>query len=190
MKRFVLVAAVASLLAACATTSPDVVSYRDAQRAATVHDGVVLNIRPVRVDGSQSGIGAMAGSVAGGVAGSSVGGYRDGFAVGVLGAVVGGVIGNAVERSGTSESADEIIVRLNNGQRKAYVQAHGSESLREGDAVLVIDNGRRARITRAPASSGSSPPAAPSSNAPSNSTAPASPANRAPAYVAPGDPTT
>lgn len=60
------------VLAACSTTSPDVVSRGDAQRMSTVVDAVVLSTRPVVVEGSQSGLGASAGAVAGGVAGSGV----------------------------------------------------------------------------------------------------------------------
>ena len=62
----------AATLAACSTTSPDVVSRQDAQRLANVQDATVLAVRPVRVDGSQSGGGALAGGVVGGVAGAYV----------------------------------------------------------------------------------------------------------------------
>jgi outer membrane lipoprotein SlyB len=187
MKRFVAAVLTActavvmgGLLSACATTSPDVISYRDAQRNSQVRDGVIVNIRPVRVDGSQSGLGAMAGGVAGGVAGSTVGGYRDGFVGSIVGAVVGGVLGNAIERSATTEQADEIVVQLNNGERRAIVQARGSEALHEGDAVLLIQSGNRVRLTRA---TGTTAPAAPAAPASKN------PAQR-PGFVAPGDPIT
>jgi outer membrane lipoprotein SlyB len=187
MKRFIATVftactavAMAGLLSACATTSPDVISYRDAQRNSHVRDGVILNIRPVRVDGSQSGLGAMAGGVAGGVAGSTVGGYRDGFVGSIVGAVVGGVLGNAIERSATTEQADEIVVQLNNGERRAIVQAHGSEALREGDAVLLIQSGNRVRLTRATGTTAPAPAAPASRN----------PAQPGPGYRAPGDPIT
>ena len=42
-------------------------------------------VRPVVVDGSQSGAGAVTGGVLGGIAGSSVGGRRESVAVGVIG---------------------------------------------------------------------------------------------------------
>ena len=148
------IAAVAALagLGACTTTSPDVVSRGDAQRLSTVVDATVISVRPVVVDGSQSGIGATAGGVVGGVAGSSVGGRRDGIVGGVLGAVVGGVVGNAVERMGTREEALEILVQLRNGERRSIVQARGSESIVPGDAVVIVTTGGKARVTRAPRS--------------------------------------
>ena len=150
MKRLLLAITVAAL-AACTTTSPDVVQRHDAQRMSTVTDATVLSLRPVVVDGTQSGIGATAGAIAGGVAGASVGGYRESVVVGVIGAVVGGVLGNAVERSTTTEQAFEIIVQLRNGERRAVVQAQGQESFKPGDPVLLVTTGGKVRVTKVPA---------------------------------------
>ena len=146
-----LIALSAAAMAACTTTSPDVVQRGDAQRLSQVQDGTVLSVRPVTVDGSQSGIGATAGGVVGGIAGSSVGGRRESVVVGVLGAVAGGVIGNAVERSGTKEEAVEILIQLKNGERRAIVQAKGSETLNPGEAVILVTTGGKTRVTKAPA---------------------------------------
>ena len=149
MKKILLAVAVASL-AACATSSPDVIQRGDAQRMSQVQDATVLSVRPVTVDGNQSGIGATAGAVAGGVAGSTVGGHREGLVVGVLGAVAGAVVGNAVERAGTREEAVEILLQLRNGERRAVVQGKGNETLNPGDAVIIVTTGGKTRVTRAP----------------------------------------
>ncbi len=153
-------AASLTLLAACSTTNPDVVSRSDAQRLSRVEDAVVLSTRPVTVDGSQSGIGAAAGGVVGGVAGSSVGGSRDSLAVGVIGAVVGAVVGNAVERGSTSEKAQEILLQLRNGERRSVVQAVGNETFQPGDSVIVVTTGNRVRVTKAPVTITPAAPAA------------------------------
>lgn len=137
-------------LAACSTTNPDVVSRNEAQRLSTVVDAVVLNSRPVVVDGNQSGLGAAAGSVAGGVAGSSVGGRREAVVVGVLAAVVGGVIGNAMERGATREEAVEILVQLKNGDRRSVVQARAAETFNPGDPVILVTTAGKVRVTKAP----------------------------------------
>jgi outer membrane lipoprotein SlyB len=150
MNRF-LTATLAALLAACTTTSPDVVQPQDANRLSQVQDATVLSVRPVVVDGTQSGIGATSGGVIGGIAGSSVGGSRESVAIGVLGAVAGGVIGNAIERSGTREEGLEILVQLRNGERRAVVQAKGKEQLVAGDAVILVTTGGKTRVMRAPA---------------------------------------
>lgn len=136
-------------LAGCSTTSPDVIKRGDAQRLSTVQDAVVINVRPVVVDGTQSGIGGGAGAVAGGVAGSSVGGRREGIVVGVLGAVAGAVVGNAIERGATREQAVEIMVQLRNGERRAIVQAQGAETFAPGDQVVLVSTGGTTRVTRA-----------------------------------------
>ncbi len=121
-----------AVLAACTTSDPNVISRTDAQRMSQVQDATVISVRPVTVDGSQSGVGAAAGAVAGGVAGSSIGGSREGLIFGVLGAVAGGLAGNAVERSGTRENAVEVVVQLRNGERRSIVQG------REGESALVV----------------------------------------------------
>ncbi len=141
---------IVATLGACATSSPDVIQRGDAQRLSQVQDGVVLSVRPVVVDGSQSGIGATAGGVVGGIAGASVGGRREGAIVGVLAAVAGAVAGNAVERMGTREEAVELLVQLKGGERRAIVQAKGSEVLNPGDAVILVTTGGKVRVTRAP----------------------------------------
>ena len=149
MKKLITSLAVVAL-AACSTTSPDVISRNDAQRMAVVQEGTVVSIRPVTVEGSQSGGGAAAGGVIGAVAGSSVGGRRESAIVGVLGAVAGAVAGNAIERGATREGAVEILVQLRNGERRSIVQARGSETLFAGDPVVITTSGGRARVTRAP----------------------------------------
>jgi outer membrane lipoprotein SlyB len=151
MKRQLFALALAGSLAACSTTSPDVISRNDAQRMSNVVDATVLSVRSVVVEGSQSGIGAATGGVVGGVAGSTVGGHREGIVVGVLGAVVGGVVGNAVERMGTREDALEILVQLRSGERRSVVQAKGTENIAAGDAVILVTTGGKVRVTKAPA---------------------------------------
>ncbi len=140
----------ASLLGACTTTSPDVVQRDEAQRMAKVQDAVVLNARPVVVDGNQSGAGGVTGAIVGGVAGSSVGGRRESAAVGVLAAVAGAVVGNAVERASTRESAYEILVQLPTGERRSIIQAQGKETFTPGDAVILVTTAGKTRVMKAP----------------------------------------
>jgi outer membrane lipoprotein SlyB len=150
MKKLFVALAVVSLFAGCSTTSPDVIQREDAQRLAVVQDATVLSVRPVTVDGSQSGIGGATGAVIGGVAGSQVGGNKTGAVVGVVGAVAGAVIGNTVERFSTKESAIEILIQMRNGDRRAIVQAIGNETLVAGEPVILVTTGGKTRVTRAP----------------------------------------
>ncbi|MFM7705448.1 MAG: glycine zipper domain-containing protein [Rubrivivax sp.] len=139
-----------AVLAGCSTTSPDVIGRQDANRLSTVLEGTVLSVRDVTVEGNQSGVGAGAGGVVGAIAGGSVGGRRDSAVGSVLGAVAGAVAGNAVERMATREEAVEIMVQLANGERRAVVQAKGSEALKAGDRVVIVTTGGKARVSRAP----------------------------------------
>ena len=159
MKAF-LVAVAALTLAACTTTNPDVIQKGDAQRLSQVQDATVLSVRPVVVDGNQSGAGAVTGGVIGGISGASVGGRREAVAVGVLAAVIGSVVGNAVERAATREDAVEFLLQLKNGERRTLVQAKGGELFTPGDPVILVTTGGKTRIVRAPAVVPTATPAA------------------------------
>lgn len=143
--------ALALTLAACASSSPDVIQRGDAQRMSQVEDAVVLTVRNVVVDGSQSGIGAAVGGVTGAVAGYSGSGVqREAQVLGLLVGVAGAAAGNAIERLATREDAVEVLVQLKNGERRAVVQAKGEQALVPGDAVILVTTGGKVRIAKAP----------------------------------------
>ncbi len=139
------------ILGACASSSPDVIQRGDAQHLSKVEDGVVLTVRPVVVDGSQSGIGATIGGVTGAVAGATRGGNNaESNVIGLLVGVAGAAAGNAIERFATREDAVEVLVQLKGGERRAVVQAKGEQALVPGDAVILITTGGKVRIAKAP----------------------------------------
>ena len=163
--RTLLSAVSVAALTACATSSPDVIHPYETQRVSHVYDATVLSVRPVTIDGTQTGLGATAGAVAGGVAGSTIGhgGSPEAFVGSVAGAILGGVVGNAMERGATKQNGVEIVVQLRNGERRAIVQALGAETYAPGDAVVLVSTGGRARISHAPmpAAAGAAPMPAP-----------------------------
>ena len=143
--------ALLAALGGCATSSPDVIRRQDTQTMSQVQDAVVITVRTVTVDGNQTGMGAAVGGVVGalaGSAGSSV--QREQNALGLLAGVAGAVAGNAIERMGTREEALEVIVQLRNGERRAIVQAKGSEMLAAGDPVIIVTTGNKVRVSKAP----------------------------------------
>lgn len=141
----------ALVLGGCASSSPDVIARGDAQRMAQVQDGVVLTVRTVTVDGSQSGVGATVGGVVGAIGGYGGSGVqREAQVLGVLAGVAGAAAGNAIERMTTREEALEILVQLKNGERRAIVQAKGSEQFAAGDAVIIVTTGSKVRVSKAP----------------------------------------
>lgn len=142
---------VVGALAACASSSPDVIQRGDAQRMAQVQDGVVLSVRNVVVDGSQSGIGAGVGGVVGAIGGYGASGVaREAQVLGVLAGVAGAAAGNVIERFSTKEEAVEVLVQLKGGDRRAIVQAKGAEVLAPGDSVIIVTTGGKVRVTKAP----------------------------------------
>lgn len=143
--------ALAVILGGCASSSPDVIKRGDAQRLAQVEDGVVLSVRSVVVDGSQSGIGGAVGGVVGAIGGYGGSGVnREAQVLGVLAGVAGAAAGNAIERMSTREDAYEILVQLKGGERRAIVQAKATEALVAGDAVILVTTGGKVRVTKAP----------------------------------------
>ena len=158
-----MVAASFSTLAGCQTANPDIVQRDSAQHLSTVEDATVLSTRPVKIDGTQSGLGAVGGAVVGGIAGSNVGGPRGSGIVGIAGAIAGGVIGNAIERDTTRQDGVEILLQMKDGTRRSVVQGGGGEMFSAGDAAIVVTTGDRVRVLHAPLAATSH--ATPGSNA-------------------------
>lgn len=154
MKRvlqILLAGALALVLGACASSSPDVIKRSDAQRLSRVEDGVLLSVRSVTVDGSQSGVGAAVGGVTGAIAGATAGHSNAASNVaGILVGVAGAVAGNTIERMATREDASELLIQLKSGERRAVVQAKGSEVLVPGDSVILVTTSGKVRVTKAP----------------------------------------
>lgn len=146
--RLVLAALAASAaLVGCATSkSGDVYSRDEALREQTVRLATVESVRPVRIQGTRSGIGAAAGGVVGGVAGSTVGHGKGSTIAGVLGAVGGGVAGQALEEGATRKPGVEITVRLQNGELRAIVQEE-TDKFVPGQKVRLLTSGGITRVS-------------------------------------------
>jgi outer membrane lipoprotein SlyB len=150
MKAVLSVLVVVFSLTACATHSPDVIHPYEAQRMAHLSDATILAVRPVTIDGYQTGAGAGIGAIAGGVAAANAASYHNSGWAGFLGAIAGGLLGNAVERSATTQNAVELQLQMRNGERRSIVQATGNEVWMVGEPVVLVTTGGRTRVTRAP----------------------------------------
>jgi outer membrane lipoprotein SlyB len=138
---------VIALLSACATgVGGDDYSRDQTRREQTVRLGVVDSVREVKIEGTRSGVGAVAGGAVGGVAGSTVGQGRGSTVGAVLGGVAGGVAGQAAEQGATRQTGLEITVKLDSGKLIAVTQAAG-ESFKPGDRVRVLSDGATTRVT-------------------------------------------
>ena len=131
----------------CASSkSGDTYSRDETRRMQHVQMGTVEGSRPVRIEGTKSGIGTGAGAVVGGIAGSSTGEGK-GSAIGsVLGAVAGGVVGAAAEEGFTREDGVEVTIRLESGRLISVVQG-GKEQFQPGDRVRILEVDGETRIT-------------------------------------------
>lgn len=109
----------------------------------------ILSLRPVKIEGTKSGIGSAAGAVAGGVAASGVSGGKTSTVAAVIGAVLGGLAGSAMEEGMTRTDGVEFGLKMDDGREISLVQAlTPNEVFRVGDKVRVIYNGGRARVAR------------------------------------------
>ena len=136
-----------AVVSGCASTSSgSVYSSGQARQEQTVRMGVVESVRQVTIEGSKSGVGAMAGGAVGGVAGSNIGGGKGSTIGSILGAVAGGVAGNAIEQGATKKPGQEITVKLDNCELRAITQ-EADEVFRPGERVRLLSGGGVTRVT-------------------------------------------
>jgi len=141
-----------SLLAACGReTSSNVYDSQTFGEATTTYRGTILDMREVTVKNGEGIQNNTTGLIGGGVVGALLGstiGRGDGRLVSeVVGGVAGAAGGAALQEKLGTESAIQYIVRLDNGEEKAIVQAL-EPPLHVGQKVYVmIPHHGRARIT-------------------------------------------
>ena len=157
---FILSAVAATLaLGGCATYNPNVVQGYQAGRMGLVQDATVISVRPVTIDGQQSGLGGVAGAVIGGTVGGNRGSYNASAVGTVVGAVAGAVIGNAIERGATQANGVELVLQMRNGERRSVVQGVSEPLFQPGDAVIVTTTGGRTTVQHASPVQATSTPA-------------------------------
>ena len=134
------VVALSLALGGCASSlTGDTYSRDEARKVQTVRMGTIEMLRPVKIEGTKTPIGAGAAAVIGGVAGSGVGGGRGSAVAAVIGAVAGGLLGAATEEGLTRTQGVEITVREDDGSLRAYVQAvQENEIFRVGERVRIM----------------------------------------------------
>lgn len=125
----------------------DTYSRDEARAVQTVRMGTIESLRPVKIEGTKTPIGAGAGAVVGGIGGSGLGGGR-GSAVAVVGAVAGGLLGAAAEEGLTRTQGVEITVREDDGTMRAYVQeVEPNQVFRVGERVRIMTVNGTSRVT-------------------------------------------
>ena len=141
--------AVAMLLGGCQSSlTGDTYSRGEARQVQTVRMGTIESLRPVKIEGTKTPIGAGAGAVVGGVGGSAIGGGRGSVVAAVIGAVAGGLLGAATEEGLTRTQGVEIPVREDDGSMRAYVQeVQENEIFRVGERVRIMTVNGTSRVS-------------------------------------------
>ena len=137
------------LLGGCQSSlTGDSYSRDEARQVQTVRMGTIESLRPVKIEGSKTPIGAIAGAGVGGVAASGIGGGKGSTVAAIIGAVAGGMLGAAAEEGLTRTQGVEITVREDDGSLRAYVQeVQPNEIFRVGERVRIMSVNGTSRVT-------------------------------------------
>ena len=137
-KNGVLIILIGFIAVGCASSMSGSTYSRDqAQKVQTVHEGEVIMVREVLIEGTKSGVGGLAGGVMGYALGSTIGGGSGKRVARAAGAVGGAAAGAAIEEGATRQKGLEITVKLDNGETISIVQG-ADEKFDEGDLVRVL----------------------------------------------------
>ncbi|MBH3337870.1 MULTISPECIES: hypothetical protein [unclassified Pseudomonas] len=150
-KPTLLITSLAALLAlgGCQSSlTGDTYSRDEARAVQTVRMGTIESLRPVKIEGTKTPVGAGAGAVVGGIGGSGLGGGRGSAVMAVVGAVAGGLLGAAAEEGFTRTQGVEITVREDDGTMRAYVQeVEPNQVFRVGERVRIMTVNGTSRVT-------------------------------------------
>ncbi|WP_268797470.1 outer membrane lipoprotein [Pseudomonas huanghezhanensis] len=141
--------AMALTLGGCTSSlTGDSYSRDEARTVQTVRLGTVESLRPVKIEGTKTPIGAGAGAIVGGLGGSAIGGGRGSIVTAVIGAVAGGLLGSMTEEGLTRAQGVEITVREDDGTMRAYVQeVQENEIFRVGERVRIMTVNGTSRVS-------------------------------------------
>jgi outer membrane lipoprotein SlyB len=134
MKNIIILLLVISTgLTGCASDlSGESYSRSEARTVQRVEYGIIDQLRPVKIEGTKTPIGAGAGAAVGGIAGSSIRGGKTGQVMAVIGRTTG----------------VEITLKMDDGRTIAVVQGLSpNERYSVGDRVRVISSGQATRVS-------------------------------------------
>jgi outer membrane lipoprotein SlyB len=145
--RVVLVAGLTVILAGCTfPSSRRIIPASQANVLQRADTGIVTSVREVTIEGQRSNLGMYGGGIIGASAAS--GGRGVGGAVGQAAAgVAGAVVGQATEEAVTRKHAQEITIRLDDGNTVVVTQEASTGLFQDGDRVRVLAGGGGARVS-------------------------------------------
>lgn len=144
-----ILAGAAAFSAGC--TFPSSTSIYDrhaAGRSMSVDTGNVVAVRDVQVAGRQTIVGTGGGALIGSAAASGGSGVG-GAVVQAAGAVGGAILGEASEEALTRQNAQEVTIKMKNGETIVVVQEVRHEGrFRTGQQVQVLNGGGGTSVRR------------------------------------------
>lgn len=128
-------------------------SARKLSSSSRTYECTIVSVRKVRVEEGDyledNKTGATMGLVGGAALGSMIGGGNARIATGALGGLAGAVGGAMIEREMKSQDGLEYVVRLRSGQLRTVVQGLDNPLYRGQRALLIEEEGGRARVVPA-----------------------------------------
>ncbi|RRJ84045.1 glycine zipper 2TM domain-containing protein [Aestuariirhabdus litorea] len=122
-------------------------SRDEARQIQQVKLGVVLDVQLVQIEGTKSGVGAIAGAAAGGIAGSTIGSGKGSDIAAIAGAVAGGLLGGKGEEAYTREQGVQLTIELQDGTYISVVQqVDPGVVFNKGDSVKVLTSKGVSRV--------------------------------------------
>lgn len=135
-------------LTACETSSQNVYDFREAGQSVLVEFGTVVDVRPIKIKGPNSGVGAGTGALAGAGIGSQVGSGDGTVAAAIGGVVVGAIAGAAAEQAMADRTGLDFTVVLESGKVITIPQYFKKDEpiIKKGERVIVQTSGSYQRV--------------------------------------------
>ncbi len=152
MKRIAWMMAVMAILGALLTgcisdLTGTAYSRGEARQMQTVRYGQVKELELVKIEGTQSGIGAAAGGAVAGMGATNLGGGRGTAIYSIAGALAGGLLGNWAEERMTRKQGVNITVQLDDGGIISVVQeVDAGQNFAVGSRVKVMGQHDATRV--------------------------------------------
>ncbi len=119
----------------------------DGRGAKKIEFGRVVEARPVTIEGSRTGIGALGGAVTGAVVTRPTRATPGQLVVTAAGTVTGAVVGRKYEEVMTRREGQEILVRLDEGPIVTVTQGVEEGYFQTGDVVKIVYSERGGHVT-------------------------------------------
>lgn len=139
----------ALMLAACThTQGQNTYNYNEVGQSKIVEFATVIRVKPVNINGQNTGAGAVAGATAGGVTGYQFGGGNGQVATTVAGAFLGGVAGHLAEQEMANKKGFAYTVVTEEKKTKEITQYQNDEDVvfKPGDRVMIETSGTYQRV--------------------------------------------